>query len=104
MLSALNEYYGFTLGKMIFPNSTGAVVCGSPFEVPNSPALGGSRRRRAFGSLNRDFLVPNEADFFKQRRMVWTEAALTAVDQLRQRTAWTLAQILVVSPDSLQEG
>ena len=102
--TSLNEYYGFTPETMTFPDSTGAVVCGSPFEEGNDPALGGSRRRGAFGSLNRDFVVPNEGDFIKQKGMVWTDIALTAQDQLRQRTAWALAQILVVSPDSLQEG
>ena len=102
--TALNEYYGFTPETMVFPNSKGALVCGSPFEVANNPALGGSRRRGAFGSLNRDFVVPNESDYLKQKRMVWTETALTAKDQLRQRTAWALAQILVVSPGSIDEG
>lgn len=102
--TALNAYYGFTPQTMAFPNSTGALVCGSPFEVGNNPALGGSRRRGAFGALNRDFNVQFESDYFKQKRMIWAETALTAEDQLRQRTAWALAQMLVISPDSLSEG
>jgi hypothetical protein len=33
-----------------------------------------------------------------QKKNVWTQIALEANDQLRQRVAWALAQILVVSP------
>ena len=38
------------------------------------------------------------------KRQVWTEIALTADDQLRQRVAWALAQILVVSPGAIDDS
>jgi hypothetical protein len=37
-----------------------------------------------------------------QRETVWLQIALRSKDQLRQRMAWALSQILVVSPNSLQ--
>ena len=33
-----------------------------------------------------------------QKRTVWTEIAMTGSDQLRQRMAWALAQIITVVP------
>ena len=38
----------------------------------------------------------------EQRVTVWTEIALKAQDQLRQRVAWALSQIMVVSPDLIK--
>lgn len=37
----------------------------------------------------------------EQRRSIFVDAALNAPDQLRQRMAWALSQILVVSPGSV---
>lgn len=39
----------------------------------------------------------------EQRRSIWLDAALNAPDQLRQRMAFALSQILVVSPGSITD-
>lgn len=72
-------------------------TCGSPDEVANIPTLG------------HWFDVPSEADTSFERDQldyplrgssakstVWTTVVANAVDQLRQRVAWTLSQIIVV--------
>ena len=74
------------------------LVCGSPNEVANNPELGGTIK---FGA----FTTPTHLDFdgqkFRnQREIAWIMAVLTDAGQLRQRIAWVLSQILVISPDS----
>jgi len=77
-------------------DSSGTLICGSPNEIANVPALGGSLSRGAFASHNiRQF--GSITDSNKQKRVVWTNTVIDAKDQLRQRVAWVLAQILVVS-------
>ena len=63
------------------------VVCGSPGEIANdNPSI------ESFDEFDRsDFEKPSNfhhKDWYKQRTQVWTEAVLTAPDQLRQRVAW----------------
>lgn len=36
-----------------------------------------------------------------QKRTVWTEIAMNSNDQLRQRMAWALAQIITVVPNNI---
>jgi hypothetical protein len=100
----LNDYFGFTPDAIQYTASDGVLVCGSPYEVSNDATLGGSQSRGAFDSLNWYFYTTEEDDFIKQKRIIWTRTALTADDQLRQRVAWALAQILVISPDAIQDG
>ena len=79
------------------------IVCGSPYEVattpnPHSGSLG-------FGSF--DLLTPFNRTLPQkilegQKETVWLEIALKGDDQLRQRMAWALSQILVVSPNAIQ--
>ena len=100
----LNEYFGFSADDINYTDTKGVLVCGSPNEVKNDIFLGGSQGRGAFDSCNKDFLTTDQADFTKQKRIIWTHAALEAPDQLRQRVAWALSQILVVSPGAVNEG
>jgi Protein of unknown function (DUF1800) len=79
-------------------------VCGSPNEVSNDLTLGGSQARGAFDIFNRDYFTTESVDFMKQKRIVWTEVVSLAKDQLRQRVAWALSQLLVVSPGAFVEG
>lgn len=95
----LNELFGFTPDAIVYESSGGVVVCGSPNEISNNLLLGGSQRRGAFDSFQRDFRTNDGDDYSRQKKIVWTEVALTAEDQLRQRVAWALSQILVVSND-----
>lgn len=77
------------------------VVCGSPFEVANDPTNYGEMERGAFGAF-----LENNSTVFNELRdqslMTWMEIALKGGDNLRQRVAWTLSQILAVSPDSIE--
>lgn len=99
-----SEYFGFVASSDIpYENSTGVVVCGSPSEVANNLSLGGSLLHGAFDSYNRKLLQStSSADFTRQKQIVWTTVALNSSDQLRQRVAWALAQILVISPESME--
>ncbi|KAI2490759.1 Protein of unknown function (DUF1501) [Fragilaria crotonensis] len=100
----LNQLFGFTPSALNFPNTKGVLVCGSPFEVANDLMLGGSQGRGAYDSANPDYATTDFVDFAKQKRIVWTQIALGARDQLRQRVAWALAQILVVSPTAVSDA
>jgi hypothetical protein len=68
-------------------SSPGTVVCGSPGEVKNNyPSLD------AFDEIDRNNFVQPDSyhyeEYTRQRKQVWTEVALIAPDQLRQRVAW----------------
>ena len=84
--------------------SGSVVVCGSPYEVANTHSTdSGTLGRGGFDLLtqyNRTFLPQQRLT--GQRETVWLEIALNGEDQLRQRMAWALSQILVVSPNSIQ--
>ena len=42
-------------------------------------------------------------DYFDQKETVWTMLVLSAPDQLRQRMAWALYQILAISPEEIKD-
>jgi hypothetical protein len=100
----LNDYFGFTPDAVQYTDSKGVLVCGSPYEVANDLSLGGSQSRGAFDSYNPSYTTTDAVDLTKQKRIIWTEIALWAKDQLRQRVAWALSQILVVSPTAIDDG
>lgn len=81
----------------------GAVmVCGSPFEVAtNYDSNSGPKNLGGF-DMETEY---NNTSYRKQmqRRSIWADIALKAPDQLRQRMAHALSQILVVSPDSISD-
>ena len=91
-----------------------AEACGSPFEVPNAPALGNhypfmvEDRAKQVSGQDYDTSVKQheeELDFpahsDNTKAMAWTNVMLTAPDQLRQRMAWALQQHLVVGVPGL---
>ena len=79
-----------------------AIVCGSPFEVASSPDVNiGSRGRGGFDIATKFNKTVVQKDLEKQRETVWLEIAIQGKDQLRQRMAWALSQILVVSPSGI---
>jgi cullin-associated NEDD8-dissociated protein 1 len=83
--------------------SVGFEACGSPGEVANDPALGHRYYSYLSDGLNqpsynqRDTLDGTDHAGTIGKEVVWTNIAVTAPDQLRQRVAWALAQIFVVS-------
>jgi hypothetical protein len=77
------------------------VVCGSPEEVGNDPFLFGSIRRGAFDAATPLNQTSFDADLGQQKLNIWMSAALNAPDQLRQKIAWALAQLLVISPSGV---
>ena len=78
-------------------------LCGSPGEVANDPQMG--HRYNLFGSVDQGLVKPTELDqehpAGESKSMVWTSIAFEAQDQLRQRIAWALSQIFIVSSVSL---
>lgn len=81
----------------------GAVmVCGSPFEV--ATVHNSNSGPKNLGGFDME-TQHNNTSYRKQgqRNSIWTDIALNAPDQLRQRMAHALSQILVVSPDSIED-
>ena len=83
---------------------SGFEACGSPFEVANGvSALYSSLDQHRFISQrvkNTDML---ELDYPINRRtsneMLWTNVVLKSTDQLRQRVAWSLSQIIIIGEE-----
>eukprot|EP00586_Coscinodiscus_wailesii_P017163 CAMPEP_0172518280 /NCGR_PEP_ID=MMETSP1066-20121228/290722_1 /TAXON_ID=671091 /ORGANISM="Coscinodiscus wailesii, Strain CCMP2513" /LENGTH=2420 /DNA_ID=CAMNT_0013300633 /DNA_START=56 /DNA_END=7314 /DNA_ORIENTATION=- len=69
------------------------VICGSPGEVANDPLAS-----NVFAPLG-DVRTPTP----NQKRNTWTMIALNGNDQLRQRMAWALSQILVITPNQIAD-
>ena len=69
------------------------MVCGSPGEVANDPLK------------TNTFVYPYSTNLDitpRQKKDVWNMIALNEEDQLRQRMAWALSQILVVTPKQVR--
>lgn len=70
------------------------VVCGSPLEVASDPSTAGIQMQDAFAAAG-TFDSAHNLD--RHRRIIWVQIILNAKDALRQRVAWALSQILVVT-------
>ncbi len=73
------------------------LVCGSQDEVANDPSLG----------HHFDITTGQDNHYRKivsGRESIWAMLALSAKDQLRQRVAWALAQLLVVVPSQVNSS
>jgi len=92
---------GFGVATDDAATSNSIMVCGSPGEVSNDPTISGASFIPATGDKV-DVDLMSDRDFFQHRATAWTTIALTAPDQLRQRMAWALAQLLVVSPIAME--
>jgi cullin-associated NEDD8-dissociated protein 1 len=77
--------------------------CGSPGETENNPLKGNQYFFSFSGERNSEYLdlgqIIGEVDLnpVNSKSRVWTNVAITAKDQLRQRTAWALSQIFVAT-------
>lgn len=73
----------------------GTIVCGSLGEVANEPADG------SLFYLMSDATRETNFQSITHKERVWSEVSLSAKDQLRQRVAWALAQILPTVPEDI---
>ena len=76
------------------------VVCGSPGEVGNGDSKQNIFRFKGIGNVK----AKSKKDLERQKSNVWSMVALESSDQLRQRTAWALSQILVISPNQVSNA
>jgi len=89
-------------GESFSMDGAGVLVCGSPFEVANDPRLEGTERKGAFDVINYMNRTTNGYYYYTQKQVIWTVLALHAKDQLRQRVAWALSQILTLAQPFVQ--
>ena len=87
------------LGRYVRPGACDARH--QKYERIHSP-WGISRRLQFFGGALA--FGSGLGGFQEQKKDIWFDIALNGEDQLRQRVAWALNQILVVSPSNLGEG
>jgi len=81
----------YKLEDTIDNHQGGTIVCGSPGEVAPDPYMDDH-----FDITN---LHLDSSPYHNQiKQTVWTMLALNADDQIRQRVAWALSQIFVISP------
>lgn len=87
-------------GALQSSGGEGVVVCGSRNEVSNDPSLGSHFGLEIWNHDNGSAVL-NGASV---RESAFFAIALHAKDQLRQRVAWALSQIVVVVPDQVESG
>jgi hypothetical protein len=80
--------------------------CGSPNEVAGQPVLGARflMAQNTFDDVNGsddEFKLDDRLARYRTTTSVWTMIGMYGKDQLRQRMAWALSQILVVSMEQL---
>ena len=102
--SLQREDIAVAIGGVAALRSAGpTVVCGSPGEVENVEEFAGNLGSGAFVARGNHGGTGQILGLF-QRRMVWLAIVLSANDVLRQRVAWALSQIIVVSPEMIFGG
>jgi len=88
------------LRKNIF-NKKPVVICGSFGEVANDVKIGGGLYHGSFDVAYEHKSTPQEV-YINARKTIMTMIALNAPDQLRQRQAWALSQILTIASPSIE--
>jgi cullin-associated NEDD8-dissociated protein 1 len=93
----------FGLDSGVVAEAGAVMVCGSPFEVATNHNLKSGPKN--LGGFDME-TAHNNTSYRKQgqRNSIWVDIAFKAPDQLRQRMAHALSQILVVSPDSISDN
>lgn len=114
-LDEVAQYFGAETGVQ----GGGVMVCGSPFETANDPNLGQVFESEsvqeehlllfmsfpAYSLINLILCTfakvthgrDTDWNLWRNREYVWTTVVHDSDNQLRQRVAWTLAQLLVVA-------
>ena len=80
-----------------FSTAGATLVCGSPGEVANDPVNGA-----LYDAENPNHDTTYDDFMNQQKTKVWTMIALDSQDQLRQRMAWALSQILTVVEPNIE--
>ena len=82
----------------ILGNGRAVVVCGSPGETSNDPLLGvvDGFSPKSWGERSARREIYKDGVFTEQKYNAWFHIALRAKDQLRQRVAWALYQIVPI--------
>jgi len=82
--------------------------CGSPGEIANDPSMGHQFPFYTRKGSDPDSFLDNRYGTKQNSRLakstVWVAKALTSDDQLRQRMAWALSQIIVLSAHGTDHG
>jgi hypothetical protein len=84
----------------VIGNSGGTLVCGSQGEIAPDPMEDDYFEINLYDTDTLDTMVEPRS----QKQTIWTHLALSAEDQLRQKMAWALSQILVISPSVLTDS
>jgi len=74
----------------------GIVICGSMGEVSNDPTL-----TEVFDVRSNEHTTSSSDSYNNQKQVVWAEVALYSADQLRQRMAWALSQVVTTVPANI---
>ena len=80
------------------PNKEAVVICGSVGEVANDFRLGSTNGYDVKGETQKAFNndIYLQSHFGGLKRTIWANTALYSEDQLRQRMAWALYQIIPI--------
>lgn len=84
----------------VIGSSYGTLVCGSQGEVAPDPMEEDYFEINLFDTDTLDTMIQPQS----QKQTIWTHFALTAEDQLRQKMAWALSQIVVIAPTALTDN
>jgi cullin-associated NEDD8-dissociated protein 1 len=108
-LNLPNEARQFGIASYLGAISSKNVVyyerCGSAGEVQNDPSKGNRFTFADTGALGKYLDIYQQQAFaFDSKYYVWTNIALFSKDQVRQRVAWGLSQIFVVTSSSINHN
>ena len=93
------------VGARVRPDADAFEACGSPGEARNEPLYGHRYPMADIQSAQRLF-NEHSVDHWKlqptdSKQVVWATVVLSAPDQLRQRVAWGLSQLMIISREGL---
>ena len=91
--NSIAEYFG---AIAYIDGMAGTIVCGSHGEVANDRTL-----RSPFDFRSNEEQVTSSDVLDNQRHVVWYEVGKNAPDQLRQRMAFALSEIITIVPQNI---
>ncbi len=90
-------------GTLVADSGEVVEVCSSPGEVANSPEAGHQYLLQKYSDAEEEYsdTLDQDHDRWYANHMVWNTVSLNASDQLRQRVAWALSSIFVVTENDI---